>query len=85
MRIEEFEPEKKWWGKRKESEQAWKVSAKDIAANGYNLDIKNPNAVVDGVGDPDVLLKEFKALSAEVAKIQEKLKKELGKALESAS
>lgn len=85
MRIEEFEPEKKWWNKRKESEYAWKVSAKDIAESGYNLDIKNPNAVVDGVGDPDVLLKEFKALSAEVAKIQEKLKTELGKALESAS
>lgn len=85
MRIEEFEPEKKWWKKRKESEQAWKVSAKDITASGYNLDIKNPNTVVDGLGDPDVLLKEFKALSAEVAKIQEKLKTELGKALESAS
>jgi type I restriction enzyme M protein len=85
MRIEEFEPEKKWWNKRKESENAWKVSAKAIAESGYNLDIKNPNAVVDGVGDPDVLLEEFKALSAEVLAIQDRLKSELGKALESAS
>jgi type I restriction enzyme M protein len=85
MRIEEFEPEKKWWNKRKESENAWKVSAKDIAESGYNLDIKNPNAVVDGVGDPDVLLEEFKALQAEVLAIQEKLKAELTKALDSAS
>lgn len=85
MRIEEFEPEKKWWKKRKESERAWKVSAADIKANGYNLDIKNPNAVEAGLGDPDELLAEFKALKAEVAKIQEKLKTELGKALESAS
>lgn len=85
MRIEEFEPEKKWWKKRNESAFAWKVSAKTIAENGYNLDIKNPNTVDDGPGDPDVLLKEFKALSAEVARIQDKLKKELGKALESAS
>ncbi len=85
MRIEELEPEKKWWKKRRESEFAWKVSAKTIAENGYNLDIKNPNTVDDGPGDPDVLLKEFKALSAEVAKIQDKLKTELGKALESAS
>lgn len=85
MRIEEFEPEKKWWNKRKESEQSWKVLAKDIAANGYNLDIKNPNAVEEGVGDPYVLLREFKALQAEVAAIQEKLKTELGKALESVS
>ena len=84
MRIEEFEPEKKWWKKRKESEFAWKVSVKDIKANGYNLDIKNPNAPDDGPGDPDVLLKEFKALRGEVAQVQEKLKNELSKALEGA-
>jgi len=28
-------------GKRKETEQAWKVSAKVIAERGFNLDIKN--------------------------------------------
>lgn len=84
MRIEEFEPEKKWWKKRKESEFAWKVSVKDIKESGYNLDIKNPNAPDDGPGDPDVLLKEFKALQDEVAKVQDKLKAELSKALESA-
>src|SRR5690606_33890203 len=56
MRIEEFEAEKKWWKMRKESEVAWKVSLKDIKASGYNLDIKNPNAVSEGPGDPDELL-----------------------------
>ncbi len=84
IRIEEFEPEKKWWKKRKEGEFAWKVSVKNIKDIGYNLDIKNPNAPDDGPGDPEVLLREFKALQAEVAKVQEKLKKELSKALESA-
>ncbi len=39
----EFDNLKKWWKKRKENEQAWKVSVKDIAANGYSLDIKNPH------------------------------------------
>jgi hypothetical protein len=34
MRIEEFEPEKAWWGKREENEQAWKVSVEQIKANG---------------------------------------------------
>lgn len=81
MRIEEFEPEKKWWNKRKENNFAWKVSVKDIKASGYNLDIKNPNAVEDGFGDPDVLLREFKVLQDEVAKIQDKLGNELGMAL----
>ena len=32
-----------WWNKRKENEQAWKVSIETITANGYNVDIKNPH------------------------------------------
>ena len=42
MRIEEFGPEKAWWPNREENAHAWRVSAEDIKANGYNLDIKNP-------------------------------------------
>ncbi len=39
-----------WWGGaerkgRTENEHAWKVSADDIKARGYNLDIKNPHTV----------------------------------------
>lgn len=43
IQKKEFDGLKKWWKKRKESEQAWKVSIDTIIANGYNLDIKNPN------------------------------------------
>ena len=43
IRIEEFDPIKKWWEKRKESEVAWKVSIKTIKDRGWDLDIKNPN------------------------------------------
>lgn len=39
----EFDSLKKWWKKRKENEQAWKVSIDTTIANGYNLDIKNPH------------------------------------------
>ncbi len=39
----EFDGLKKWWKKRKKSEQVWKVSIETIATNGYNLDIKNPH------------------------------------------
>ena len=39
----EFNNLKKWWKKRKENEQAWKVSIDTIASNGYSLDIKNPH------------------------------------------
>jgi type I restriction enzyme M protein len=39
----EFESLKKWWPKRKTSDQAWKVSIKTLEENGFNLDIKNPH------------------------------------------
>ncbi len=86
MRIEEFTPEKAWWGGekragRQESEQAWKVSVEQIKANGYNLDIKNPNTVADVLGDPEELLVEYKSLLADVAKVRAQLKIELMDAL----
>jgi type I restriction enzyme M protein len=42
IKVEEFEPIKKWWNKRKESDIAWKVNIKSIIERGYDLDIKNP-------------------------------------------
>lgn len=39
----EFDSLKKWWPKRKTSEQAWKVNFKALEENGFNLDIKNPH------------------------------------------
>ena len=84
LRIEEFAPEKKWWGKRKENDQAWKVSIEDIKARGYNLDIKNPRAVDDGPGDADELLKQYREAATEAAKIRDQLRDELRAALEGA-
>jgi type I restriction enzyme M protein len=43
IKKSEFDTLKKWWKKRKENEQAWKVSIATIIENGYNLDIKNPH------------------------------------------
>ncbi len=43
IRIEEFDPIKKWWKKRKESDFAWKISINTIKERGWDLDIKNPN------------------------------------------
>ncbi len=42
IRVEEFEPIKKWWNKREQSEICWKVNIKDIIERGYDMDIKNP-------------------------------------------
>ena len=45
IKKSEFETLKKWWKKRKENEQAWKVPIKTLKDNGFDLDIKNPHVV----------------------------------------
>ena len=47
IRIEEFDPIKAWWNNRTESEVAWKVSIETIKERVFDLDIKNPNKVVE--------------------------------------
>ena len=42
IQAKEFEPIKKWWNKRAESDICWKVDIKTIIERGYDLDIKNP-------------------------------------------
>lgn len=81
IHIDEFKPEKKWWKKRKENEFAWKVPVKDIIANGYNLDIKNPHQADDDHGDPDELLAEYHKLEADIADVRDQLKAVLNEAL----
>ena len=81
MRLSEFDEEKKWWTKRKETEKAWKVSAKDIAANNYNLDIKNPNAPVEIHEDPEELLAQYTEAVKAVKALQDQLKASLQQSL----
>ena len=90
IRIEEFAPEKKWWGKpdkngryskRKESEQAWRVSIDDIKAGNFNLDLKNPHNSDEGPGDVDALLPEYEALLQQIADTRGQLKAQLEAAL----
>ena len=40
--AKEFDPIKKWWKQRIESDICWKVDIKTIIERGYDLDIKNP-------------------------------------------
>jgi type I restriction enzyme M protein len=81
MRIEEFAAEKKWWTKRKENDQAWKVSLDDIKSRGYNLDFKNPRALDGGPGDAGELLKQYQEAATEAARVRDQLRDELAAAL----
>lgn len=87
LTIGEFDLEKSWWGgakreSRQETEHAWKVSAADIAARGYNLDCKNPHQEIIEHRAPEELIAEYQAISQELASIQNALKEELIACLE---
>jgi type I restriction enzyme M protein len=88
IRIEEFEPEKAWWGDeadgfkaRVENEYAWRVSLDQIKAGNFNLDLKNPHNADEGPGDVDHLLPEYEQLLAQIAVTRSKLKAQLLEAL----
>ena len=81
MRIAEFDAEKAWWEKRKETEQAWKVPIKDIIERNFNLDIKNPNAPTESHDDPDELLAAYAEAVKNAAEIQNRLKASLEQSL----
>ena len=82
IRIEEFDVEKKWWKKRKETEQAWKVPFEQVHANGYNLDIKNPHDTSVAHTDPDELLADYQLLMTDLQQTRDRLKDELFEALQ---
>jgi type I restriction enzyme R subunit len=75
-----------WWGGakrqgREAGERAWKVTAEEVSARGYNLDIKNPHAAADTLGDPEQLLTQLDAAAAEAAALRDQLKAALAEAL----
>jgi type I restriction enzyme M protein len=70
LRTEEFVVEKAWWADRQENEQAWRVTADQIAASGFNLDVKNPHDLEEAAGDPAVLLMEYQQATDAVREAQ---------------
>jgi type I restriction enzyme M protein len=86
IRVEHFKPCCDWWGgaKRKgrgESEVAWKVTADEVEARGYNLDFKNPHTVADDHGDPEELLARLEEAEKQTAVLRDQLKAILAEAL----
>jgi len=81
IRFEHFKPCTDWWDKREENEVAWKVTADEVKARGYNLDIKNPHTIEDDHGDPEELLTKLEQSETEAAGLCEQLKGILAEAL----
>jgi type I restriction enzyme M protein len=86
IRVEHLASCVKWWGEakrkgRKETEVAWKVTADEVKARGYNLDIKNPHAAEDDHGDPAELLAKLDAADQQAAALRDQLKVILAEAM----
>jgi type I restriction enzyme M protein len=86
IRVEHLAPCVAWWGgpKRKgriENEVAWKVTADEVKARGYNLDFKNPNTVADEHDDPAELLQKLDEAENQAAALRDQLKTILAEAL----
>lgn len=78
MRFEEFADCQLWWKKRTENERAWRVLASDVAGNGYNLDLRNPNRPDDlSHRPPKELLAELVDTEREILTLLEKLEGEI--------
>ena len=80
IRLEHLQPCIDWWEQREETERAWKVSAEEIKARNYNLDIKNPHTVEEDFGDPEELLARLHEGESQVASLREDLKRILSEA-----
>jgi len=86
IRMEYLKPCIEWWSgtKRKgrqPSDVAWKVTAEEIKARGYNLDFKNPHTVADDHGNPAELLLKLEEAEGQANALRDQLKNILGEAL----
>lgn len=86
IRVEHLKQCVDWWGGAKrlgrvEGEVAWRVTADDVKARGYNLDFKNPHTVADDHEVPEKLLQKLEKAEGETALLRDQLKAILEKAL----
>jgi type I restriction enzyme M protein len=78
IRFEHFQGCIDWWGGskrkgRKETPLAWNLTADEVKARGYNLDIKTPHTIADHHGDPDQLLEVLNSADATAARLRKRL------------
>ncbi|MCJ2137412.1 type I restriction-modification system subunit M [Methylobacterium sp. J-026] len=88
MQFEEFQAEQDWWGNeadgfkaRKPTSQAWRVGANEIAANGYNLDRKNPYQAATVEHDTEKLLLAYGETRDAIQSLRDELRATLSAAL----
>jgi len=79
MQFEEFNDCIRWWNKREENEQAWKVSPQELLDANCNFDRKNPRAKVDFEHlRPDQLADDILKKELRIAELMQEIKAALG-------
>ena len=79
IHFEEFAACQAWWAHREEHEHAWRVPIADLEANGYNLDLRNPNRPDDlSHRPPAELLAQLVSSESEILALLQKLQAEVG-------
>ena len=79
IRVEHLQDCIDWWGGaqrkgRQETDHAWTVTAEDVKAKGYNLDVRNPHAPEHDQGDPEELLAKLAASESDAGNLRDQLK-----------
>jgi len=72
-----------WWGGpgRQDSARAWRVTAEQVKARGFNLDIRNPHIVAEPLGDPEELLQTLTQARAEATELRDRIRALLSESL----
>lgn len=79
MQFDEFKGCIAWWAKRKENDQAWKASVKELLDVNCNLDRKNPLAKVDFEHlPPDQLADDILKKELRITELMREIKVALG-------
>ncbi|CCF82602.1 Type I restriction enzyme EcoEI M protein (fragment) [Nitrolancea hollandica Lb] len=78
IQFEEFADCLAWWNHREENERAWLVPVEQLIENGYNLDLKNPNAAqaIEHL-PPEQLVEDILAKERRIIEIIEEIKQAL--------
>jgi type I restriction enzyme M protein len=89
IQFEEFDQIKKWWSKRKENDNAWRVKVSDIMHNdengkllNVNLDVKNPNKKDEfEYKDPAALISSIIEKEMQIIELMKEIESEVSKEL----
>lgn len=79
IKEKEFDPIKKWWNNREESDVSWKVSIDELIARNFDLDIKNPTKQEEVIEHSSgELMRQLSGSLVKTNSLLEQLKKAIG-------